>query len=263
VASLSGLRFATPRLPGSSSALPSVGFCPARESCMSRGPRAIGLRAAPVRSRFGVRDSASREAVPRTLQPGFILSSTDRFAPLLRRSLAGISRLTSSDPPCGVPTGTPQSGPPGALAICSASLRLATGFKPFGALAFMPLRSPFAVPPGRLLASLPARVPALFAASRKVSTLRAGAPAVAPFRPRVFATPRRFPPPSALRACFIPLPRPGFLAVQGFLPSRSRFGSSPPRAPLPLSCARSPPKRLPRALSSASRPCSTIRCVHG
>jgi hypothetical protein len=38
----------------------------------------------------------------------------------------------------------------------------------------------------------------------------AGIPAPATFRPRRFTRPRRFAPPPALRACFIPQPRPGF-----------------------------------------------------
>jgi len=52
------------------------------------------------------------------------------------------------------------------------------------------------------------------------------------FRPRRFSRPRRFPPPLALRICFIPQPRPGF-SLQGFPPTsqvaptrRRRF---PPR----------------------------------
>lgn len=58
---------------------------------------------------------------------------------------------------------------------------------------------------------------------------------------------------SALRTYFIPQPRPGFTTVQGFLPLRSRFGSSPSRAPLSLSAFRSPASRLPLPASSTSR----------
>jgi hypothetical protein len=50
-------------------------------------------------------------------------------------------------------------------------------------------------------------------------------PKLAAFRPRRFARPRRLPPPPALRACFIPLPRPGF-SLQGFFPAHGRTSSS-------------------------------------
>jgi len=46
------------------------------------------------------------------------------------------------------------------------------------------------------------------------------------FRPRRFARPRRFTPPLPSRACFIPLPRPGF-ALQGFLPHRGAVPGFP------------------------------------
>ena len=49
------------------------------------------------------------------------------------------------------------------------------------------------------------------------STNPIGIPGRPSFRPRRFTRPRRFPPPTALRACFIPLPCPGF-ALQGFPP---------------------------------------------
>jgi hypothetical protein len=52
-----------------------------------------------------------------------------------------------------------------------------------------------------------------------------GHPRSAAFRPRRFARPRRFPPPPALRACFIPLPRPGF-SLQGVSPAHGRTSSS-------------------------------------
>jgi hypothetical protein len=67
----------------------------------------------------------------------------------------------------------------------------------------------------------PAGVSSLFATSPAASTYRGHSQLPAWFRPRVFSTPRRFPPLPALRACFIPLPRPGF-SVQGLLPYRSR-----------------------------------------
>jgi hypothetical protein len=49
----------------------------------------------------------------------------------------------------------------------------------------------------------------------------AGFPDPASFRPQAFSASRRFAPPPASRACFIPRPRPGFVSVQGFLPTRS------------------------------------------
>jgi len=84
---------------------------------------------------------------------------------------------------------------------------------------------PFGVPsPFLLIASFeakrPARVSALFATSPMVST-RCGSSAPATFRPQVFSTSRRFSPPPTLRACCIPLPRPGFSPFRGF----SRFAA--------------------------------------
>jgi len=67
-----------------------------------------------------------------------------------------------------------------------------------------------------------------------------GVPAPATFRPQVFATSRRLPPPFAVRACFIPLPRPGF-SRSGVCP---RFAGAAARrrdlTPVPLELARSP-----------------------
>jgi len=103
-----------------------------------------------------------------------------------------------------------------------------------------PLRSSFAVPPCR-----PSRADAscrgLFPLRGVTSGVHSsrGAPAPATFRPQVFSTSRRLSPPAALRACCIPLPRPGF-SVQGLLPPSSRIDSSPIRASPPLSSLRSP-----------------------
>jgi hypothetical protein len=58
--------------------------------------------------------------------------------------------------------------------------------------------------------------------------------AAAAFRPRVFTTPRRFPPRDALRVYFTPLARLGF-PLQGFSPSREPFLLSEAVALLPLS----------------------------
>jgi len=52
--------------------------------------------------------------------------------------------------------------------------------------------------------------------------IRASSHTRASFRPRVFATPRRFTPPPVLRACFIPLPRTGFIRPGDWLPIHSR-----------------------------------------
>jgi len=45
-----------------------------------------------------------------------------------------------------------------------------------------------------------------------------GFPAPAPCRPQAFSASRRFDPPSALRACFIPQPRPGLFVRPGVSP---------------------------------------------
>jgi len=80
-----------------------------------------------------------------------------------------------------------------------------------------------------------ARVSFLFATSSGASTCSRTFQALDTFRPQVFSTSRRLSPPPALRACFIPQPRPGHLLVQGLsfsaqplLPHRKRA------APLPL-----------------------------
>jgi hypothetical protein len=102
---------------------------------------------------------------------------------------------------------------------------------PFGAGSFSralrPLRSVFACLPGHSLRSdavLPG-VSSLFAALSGGVHLRGMSQSPATFRPQVFSTSRRLAPPPALRACFIPQPRPGF-SVQGFLPLRSASVSS-------------------------------------
>lgn len=69
--------------------------------------------------------------------------------------------------------------------------------------------------------------------------------------------------PANLWACFIPLPRPGFSAVQGFLLLPSRSDSSSFRAPLSFSALRSPASRLPFRAPATSRPLSLEQCVPG
>jgi hypothetical protein len=101
--------------------------------------------------------------------------------------------------------------------------------------AFTPLRSLFACLPGHSLRSdavLPG-VSSLFAALSGGVHLRGISQSPATFRPRVFATSRRFAPPPASRACFIPQPRPGF-SVQGILPLRSVPVSSTATASMPF-----------------------------
>jgi hypothetical protein len=56
-----------------------------------------------------------------------------------------------------------------------------------------------------------------------------GFPHPTTFRPQRFSRSRRLAPPRTLRACFIPLPRPGF-ALQGFSSLPSRLASSTSRA---------------------------------
>jgi len=75
-----------------------------------------------------------------------------------------------------------------------------------------------------------ARVSALFATSPMVSTF-AEAPASASFRPRVFATPRRFTPPFGFVGLLHPTATCRVLSVQGFFPIRSRLWLSPVRCP--------------------------------
>jgi len=75
-------------------------------------------------------------------------------------------------------------------------------------------------------------------------------PSPATFRPQVFSTSRRFPPPSASRACCIPQPRPGFI----------RSGVSPDPQPslarrqaVPPCRCRSRPHRLAGCHTRAPR----------
>jgi len=62
-----------------------------------------------------------------------------------------------------------------------------------------------------------ARVSFLFATSPGASTCSRTFQALDTFRPQVFSTSRRLSPPPALRACFIPQPRPGHFARSGVL----------------------------------------------
>jgi len=98
-------------------------------------------------------------------------------------------------------------------------------------------------------------VSSLFAASTTGVHVRPGSQTRPSVRPRRFSRPRRFAPPVALRAYFIPLPRPGF-RFRGFLPPASSSDSSPslPTAPLvPSSCRVAP---APAPDTSTSWVCS-------
>jgi len=73
------------------------------------------------------------------------------------------------------------------------------------------------------------RLPSSFFPHRGLGQRRplfARIPLRASFPPRRFARPRGLPPPPASRACFIPLPRPGF-ALQGFVPHRGAVPGFP------------------------------------
>jgi len=96
----------------------------------------------------------------------------------------------------------------------------------------------------------PMRFRCLIAPSAPRVRRHGGCQSTAAFRPQVFATSRRLTPRDALRACFIPLARPGF-PLQGLSHPGSRATS---RWPLP-SC-RLPPVRLPLARATHRRPAS-------
>jgi len=83
--------------------------------------------------------------------------------------------------------------------------------------------------------------------------LFADLPRSASFRAQAFAASPRFLPRSSLRACSIPLPRPGFLAVQGLLSQRSHPSSS--EGAFLLAVAASPlVEPAPTFAGSCSRP---------
>ena len=76
--------------------------------------------------------------------------------------------------------------------------------------------------------------PSLFATSRACSHFSRDFPGPATFRPQAFAASRRFTPHTRLRACFIPLPRPGFSLFRGFSPCVATLPHRKEPAPLPL-----------------------------
>jgi len=95
-------------------------------------------------------------------------------------------------------------------------------------------RATDAVPPARRHARSFPGVSAPFATTAgRVTVMKQGSPALPRRRPQGFSPSRRFTPPPALWAYFIPQPRPGF-ALQGFCLCRSRTASSASRALLVL-----------------------------
>jgi hypothetical protein len=88
---------------------------------------------------------------------------------------------------------------------------------------------------------------------RMESTKRRASHTRLTFRPQRFSRSRRLTPPRALRACFIPQPRPGF-ALQGFSPLPSQLTSSMSRALMALASFSSrwvaPPLPVPSASTS-------------
>jgi len=98
-------------------------------------------------------------------------------------------------------------------------------------------------------------VSSLFAMSATGVHVRPSSHARPSVRPRRFSRPRRFTPPSALQACFIPLPRPGF-RFRGFLPPIRSADSSPSRPSSPLAPSSCQVALAPAPGASTSRVCS-------
>jgi hypothetical protein len=82
--------------------------------------------------------------------------------------------------------------------------------------------------------ALPTGVWSLFAASLAASTRREDSQPLATFRPQAFSASRRFTPPPAARAYFIPKPRTGFILSRGFSLHAAPPSSSEGVAPVPL-----------------------------
>jgi hypothetical protein len=98
-------------------------------------------------------------------------------------------------------------------------------------------------------------VSSLFAMSAPGVHVRQGSQTLPSVRPRRFSRPRRLTPPSALRAYFIPLPRPGF-RFRGFLPPIRSADSSPSRPSSPLAPSSYHLAMAPAPGTSTSRVCS-------
>lgn len=89
---------------------------------------------------------------------------------------------------------------------------------------------------------------------------RDGFHTTAAVRPQVFATSRRFAPRHTLRACFIPLARPGF-SLQGLSLARSRHGSSPRPCPPAVTASGAPLRATHSKLGFKALLSRRVRCV--
>jgi hypothetical protein len=185
-----------------------------------------GVRVSPAKVCDGL--AAAPASPPRPL-PLVELTSLQSIVCDQVRGLSGYPRSVSMSPSPAHPHGFPPAAVPYNFRcrfILSCALPLLQSMSSFRPPVASRLRAP----------SLGFRAPIATSAN---GVLDAGFPFPAPFRPRRFARPRRFPPPPALRAYFIPQPRPGF-ALQGLSLVHSRTGSSPavallslPQAPCP------------------------------
>jgi len=113
----------------------------------------------------------------------------------------------------------------------------------------------------------PARVSPPIAASRKVCLLPGVSTRSASARPPPLRSVLGFSQPLdgflhllVLRACFIPLPRPGFISVQGFLPDHSSPEFDLRRAP---SKERAPSALSARLVAAALPPCRCAGALTG
>jgi hypothetical protein len=100
------------------------------------------------------------------------------------------------------------------------------------------------------------RFSSLFATSHARSHFSRDFPGPTTLRPQAIAASRRFAPRTCLRACFIPLPRPGFSLFRGFSPRAATLPLRKEPAPLPLSH-----RRFTRLLPLSQKPTrSHVRC---
>ena len=101
------------------------------------------------------------------------------------------------------------------------------------------------------------RFSSLVATSHARSHFSRDFPGPATFRPQAFAASRRFAPHTCLRACFIPLPRPGLCLFRGFSPRAATLPRRKEPAPLPLFH-----RRFTRLLPLSQKPTrSHVRCL--
>jgi len=116
--------------------------------------------------------------------------------------------------------------------------------------------SPFLLA-GPLGSTRPARVSSLYAASPQVSTRRWSTPAPATFRPQVFSTSRRLPPPAGFAGLLHPAATSRVSPFRGF--SHSAAVPTRRRSVPPCRCrlaAHRRKRRLPQRGASATRLCS-------